>query len=96
MLNRRLPRLALMLALAALPALSHALACKENGRDGLLITEDIGSTVAVPVTLGEGEIIWHPASVLSACPAIRTTTDSVMPRMCFSTRIRVITARRKG
>ena len=70
MLNRRLPRLALMLALAALPALSHALACKENGRDGqVLITEDIGSTVAVPVTLGEGEIIWHSSqrSVSVSC-----------------------------
>lgn len=60
MLNRRLPRLLLMAALAMLPALSHALACKEGGRNGsVMITEDIGSTVAVPITLPSGEIIWH-------------------------------------
>ncbi|WP_143330198.1 fimbrial protein [Chromobacterium haemolyticum] len=60
MLNRRLPRLLLMAALAMLPALSHALACKEGGRNGsAMITRDIGSTIKVPVTLPDGREIWH-------------------------------------
>ncbi|WP_337882733.1 hypothetical protein [Chromobacterium haemolyticum] len=59
MLNRRLPRLLLMAALAMLPALSHALACKEGGRNGsAMITRDIGSTVKVPATVPDWEIIW--------------------------------------
>ncbi|KIA79127.1 hypothetical protein QR66_17605 [Chromobacterium piscinae] len=60
MLTVRFARLLLLAALAVLPTLSHALACKQDNRYGsVLITEDIGSTVAVPITLGTGVEIWH-------------------------------------
>ncbi|MBM2883128.1 fimbrial protein [Chromobacterium amazonense] len=60
MLTVRFARLLLLAALAVLPTLSHALACKEGGRNGnVLITEDIGTTVAVPVTENTGVPIWH-------------------------------------
>lgn len=70
MLNRRLPRLLLMAALAMLPALSHALACMPaDGSTNPMITESIGSTVAVPVTEASNKAIWHssPRSVSVNC-----------------------------
>ncbi|MEO9455475.1 hypothetical protein [Chromobacterium phragmitis] len=60
MLTVRIARLLLLAALAVFPTLSHALACKEGGRGGnVLISEDIGSTVAVPITEVDGKEIWY-------------------------------------
>ncbi|MNJ41352.1 hypothetical protein D3C77_362720 [compost metagenome] len=61
--------LTLLLVLAASPATSFALICRENGSGEVLLTQDLGTALAVAADVPDGTIIWEsePHSIKIRC-----------------------------
>lgn len=57
---RRWMRCVLLLSLFS-PATGYALVCKTQGSGETVIRDDLGSTVAIPATVPDGDVVWRSA-----------------------------------